>query len=181
MSDVRWYAVHTGPRLEATASLNLRRQGFWVHYPFIRVRKSRKRALSTARQVHVVEEPYFPRYLFVALRSSRPDQTIYRVNQTDGVSTVVYCGEEPLEIPAPVMRELMRRADEAGQVANVDRVARKPYEEGDRIQFLENTPLAGLIATVIVDAGNKIKVWCEHLGRVSEITVPPEFVAEIAP
>lgn len=176
---MKWYAVHTGPRAEKIASRNLRAAGYWVFYPFVRVRKSRKRPNSEAKVVFVDEEPYFPRYLFVGLRPER-GENLYTVNRTDGVSTVVYLGPEPLEIPACVIDELMERADSTGQVASIDRIARKELPEGARVRFLDNTPLAGLIATVSVDAGNKIKVWCEHLGRVSEITVPPDFVAEIA-
>src|SRR5690606_36352862 len=117
----------------------------WVFYPFIRVRKSRKRPNIEAKQVFVDEEPYFPRYLFVGLRG-RPHETIYNVNQTDGVSTVVYCGDEPLAIPGEIMDELFRKADDGGQVASVDRLARKELAKDTLVEFRKNTPLAGLIA-----------------------------------
>lgn len=179
MSKIRWYAVVCTPRMEKVAAAGLKRQGFIFYYPFIRVRKSVKRAFSKAKRVHVEELPYYPGYLFVALRDSRPGESIYRVNKTNGVSTVVYAGGEPLEIPAYVMDEIMKKGDEAGLVGSVDLVSRKPFEKDDRVQFL-NGPLSGLIATVSVDAGNKIKVWCESLKDVTEIIVAPEDVAEIA-
>lgn len=174
-----WLAVMTGPGEEAAASLNLRAAGFYVFYPFVRVRKSRKRPNSTTKQVYVDEEPYFPRYLFVGLRG-RPHETIYAINETRGVSTVVYCDGKPLPIPNSVMGAIIDKADGAGRIGAVDMLARKELAKDTLVRFVDNTPLAGLIATVSVDAGNKIKVWCEHLGRVSEITVPPDFVAEIA-
>jgi transcription antitermination factor NusG len=174
---LRWFAAMTAPRMENTAARNLKLAGINVFYPFIRVRKSRKRANTEAKRVVIVEEPYFPGYLFVGLK---PHQAIYSVNMTDGIATVVYCGSDPLQIPDEVMTEIMARSDGAGQVASIDRLKRKELASGALVRFRDNTPLAGLIATVSVDAGNKIKVWCSHLGRISEITVSPESVAEIA-
>ena len=56
-----WYVVHTHPRAEAKALLNLDRQGFSCYLP--RYLKRRRHA----RRLETVAAPLFPRYLFVAL------------------------------------------------------------------------------------------------------------------
>ena len=58
-----WYLIHTKIRQERVALENLERQGFECFLPLIRVEKLRRSALV------VVEEPLFPRYLFIRLAS----------------------------------------------------------------------------------------------------------------
>lgn len=174
MNEPHWYAVHTGPRQEDAANQNLRRQGYWTFFPFERVRKRRKLPNRDQHRVEWIERPYFPRYLFVALR--KPNESIYAVNETDGVSTVVYCGEEPLEVPQGVMDELMSRADVNGAVGSVDTVSRKRFRAGQEVRFVEGSPLAGFIAVVSIDRGRNVRVWLETLGKDREISVDPSLV-----
>ena len=56
-----WYLVHTKIRQEAVALANLQRQGFECFLPLIWVEKLRRGNLQ------VVQEPLFPRYLFIRL------------------------------------------------------------------------------------------------------------------
>ena len=55
---MHWLLAYTKPRQEALAEENLRRQGFEVLCPQLRVQKLRRRKWTW------VEEPLFPRYLF---------------------------------------------------------------------------------------------------------------------
>ena len=65
LPEVQWYCVHTLAAHEATAARNLVRAGYWVWYPFERVRMPSVRAKGVHKEV---ERPYFSRYIFVALR-----------------------------------------------------------------------------------------------------------------
>ena len=56
---MHWLLAYTKPRQEALAEEHLRRQGFEVLCPQLRVQKLRRRKWTW------VEEPLFPRYLFV--------------------------------------------------------------------------------------------------------------------
>ncbi len=172
--DPTWYAIMTGPRMEQVADANLRQQGYRTFYPFERVRQRRKIPNREQFLIEWVNKPYFPRYLFVALR--KPTESIYAVNQTDGVSTVVYCGDEPLPIPHEVMDELMSRADVKGTVREIDTLARKKFTKGEQVKFVEESPFAGFIAVVSLDSGKAVRVWIETLGRMSEVSVPPELL-----
>lgn len=174
----RWYAVHTGAGKERLANINLRRQGYFTFYPIQRIRRRRKMPNRITYTVETVEVPYFPRYLFVALR--HPHESLYGVNETIGVSTVVYCGQEPLEIPHSVMDDLMDRADGSGAMGSVDRVARKRFHPGTTIQFRDDSVFAHFIATVSVDKGTEVRVWVEFFGEKRELRVSPDIIADIA-
>ncbi len=173
-----WYAVMTGPRMEETADANLRQQEYATFYPFERVRQRRKIPRREQYIIEWVNKPYFPRYLFVAIRHDH--EGLYAVNKTDGVSTVVYCGDEPLPIPHDVMDELMSRADVKGIVREIDTLARKKFAKGEQVKFLEESPFAGFLATVALDSGKAVRVWIETLGRMSEVSVPPELLERAA-
>ena len=58
-APMHWLLAYTKPRQEVLAEEHLRRQGFEVLCPQLRVQKLRRRKWIW------VEEPLFPRYLFV--------------------------------------------------------------------------------------------------------------------
>lgn len=97
-----WLAVHTRPQAEALAEYHLRRQGYRVLAPWYSVEIIRNRRLGRERR------PWFPRYAFVGLDRGH---AIAPINSTVGVSTVLYCGEEPLTIPAPLIEAMVSRLD----------------------------------------------------------------------
>ena len=57
----RWYVVHTRPNGELRAAHNLERQGFKTY--LARYIKERRHA----RKVERIQQPLFPRYVFVNL------------------------------------------------------------------------------------------------------------------
>ena len=61
-----WFLVHTKPRQEDVALVNLERQGYRCYLPRLRVEKILR------RKAVVVIEPMFSRYLFVRLYFTRP-------------------------------------------------------------------------------------------------------------
>ena len=100
--DLTWLAVHTKPQTEALAEYHLRRQGYRVVAPWYSVEVIRNRRLGRERR------PWFPRYLFVGLDR---DHAVAPINSTIGVSTVLYCGEEPIKVPRQIIDELLGRLD----------------------------------------------------------------------
>lgn len=75
-----WYLVHTKIRQEAVALANLQRQGFECFLPLIWVEKLRRGNLQ------VVQEPLFPRYLFIRLGMGAESQSWAPIRSTLGVS-----------------------------------------------------------------------------------------------
>src|ERR1700736_4723640 len=105
----RWYVVHTQPKHEARADLNLRRQGFATYLP----RYLRKR--RHARRNEIVAAPLFPRYLFVAVDLARDRWRV--IQSTFGVSHLVVVGGAPLPVPDRVVNAIRAREDRDGYVA----------------------------------------------------------------
>jgi hypothetical protein len=89
--------------MEMEADANLRRMRYHTFTPHLRKRQKVGRLVTRE-----VIEPLFPRYLFLGVRQG---MSLYYANEAIGVSTVVHLGGEPLEIPAPVMTEIMARCD----------------------------------------------------------------------
>ena len=98
-STSRWYVVHTRPRAEVKAALNLDRQGFTCYLP--RYLKRRRHA----RRVETVEAALFPRYLFVALDLATLQW--WPIRSTFGVADLVYNGEQPAAVPSDLIRAIL--------------------------------------------------------------------------
>ena len=206
MTEPRWYAVHTKPRLEERASYYLRRQGYRTFYPFTRETKFMGRKLGPGGKPHqgrrvVVESPLFSRYIFVALVRHRDN--LFDVNETYGVSTTVRTPSgEPLEIPAPVITSLMSITDlitdeedpKAGchlvvpeRRAGLLKVTRKEHpfkgKPGDMLQMKDRAPLYGLcvqLASIAhLDDRGEISIFLDMFGKNQEVPVSVDEVARI--
>ena len=126
-----------------------------------------------ARHVIAVLKPYFPRYLFVGAPAGR----LYGVNQTIGVSTVLYNGDEPLEIPFEVIKELRSRGDDNGCVT-MSKKQRERWREGQRVRIVAG-PLAGFFGQVELDKGNAVTVWVEMFKKRVKSTVDPRMLSPV--
>jgi transcriptional antiterminator RfaH len=62
---LRWYLVHTMPSGEASAELNLTRQGYRVYFPRV------VQAMCSAGKLRERMVALFPRYLFLHLNEGR--------------------------------------------------------------------------------------------------------------
>ena len=83
-----WLVVHTKPRLESEALLQLQRQGYQAYLPQMRV-ESVRRGKFDERLI-----PLFPRYLFVRSPED-PRQSWGPIRYTRGVQRLVSFGHEP--------------------------------------------------------------------------------------
>jgi|UPI0004B7C616 transcriptional antiterminator RfaH len=92
-----WFVVVCNPKCERRAQLGLRRVGYQTYLP------QTKRWVVHARKKEARENPLFPRYLFIGLRS---DQDFFKMRGVDGVEGLVRDGYGiPAKIPAPEPRE----------------------------------------------------------------------------
>ncbi len=177
-----WYAVHTHPRRENDAATWLHRRGYRTFYPFLRLRRYVGR--EPRRRMEERDEPLFSRYIFVQFRGME-HEAIGAVNDTTGVSTVVYLGGEPLVVPNAVMDRLMEITDEfetnegsLRYIVNEKRLAEYTGEKpehwfkgkvGDSVRLSEDAgPFFGLIAEIEsikhLDKKNEIGIWLDLLG-----------------
>ena len=80
---LNWYLVHSKPRQELCSLENLERQGFECFLPLIAVEKLRRKLIV------VVQEPLFPRYLFIRLDASQEGRSWNPIRSTTRVSRLV--------------------------------------------------------------------------------------------
>ena len=103
-----WFAVMATPTKERLATRMLEAQGlsvFWPHF-LAEVRQGTRRGYAF--------RSWIAPYLFVT--SGSRDFNSYTVNNTMGVSTLVYSGDKPLRIPTDLIWDLKSLAEPDGLI-----------------------------------------------------------------
>lgn len=156
-----WYLVHTKPRQESRALENLTRQGYECYLPVMATEKLRKGALA------VVDEPLFPRYLFIRLGDGRESLGWSPIRSTLGVSRLVTFGVEPARVDERLVERLRARSAQA---------ARQPQElfsAGERLRIAEG-PFAGLDAIYqMADGAQRVMVLIELMSKPVKLAIAP--------
>lgn len=155
---VSWYLVHTKPRQERRARENLFNQGYECWLPQLRAEKVRQRKLV------VVDEPLFPRYLFIHLP---PGINWAPVRSTLGVTTIVRFGGVPARVPPAVLDAL--RAEEARRRESP---VTPQFASGQEVEILTG-PFAGVRGVFdIADGESRALVLIEMLQKQARLPVP---------
>ena len=126
-----WYVIHSKPRQEHIALLNLERQGFECYLPLMKAEKIRR------GRAEVVSEPMFSRYLFIRLDSGDQGKSWLPIRSTLGVSQLVRFGAEPAKVDESLIQWL-KEQEEALPTENL-------FKPGDRVVVTEG-PFAGIEA-----------------------------------
>jgi transcriptional antiterminator RfaH len=126
-----WYVVHTKPRQEVLALENLERQGYCCYLPKFRS----KRAMAS--KLIVIDEPMFPRYLFIGVDQLFETKGSSPIRSTRGVHELVRFGSQPAQIDFELLNAIYER-----EVAQ-ERQPNNPFKVGDRVKVV-NGPLAGI-------------------------------------
>lgn len=151
-----WYLVHTKPRQEARALENLQRQHYACLLPMLRAERIRQRRLA------VVEEPLFPRYLFIELSD---DVNWSPIRSTLGVSNLVRFGGAAAKVPPAVIEAL--RHEQAERLRQAP--ARPLFHPGQRVHITAG-PFAGLQAVFdMADGEARALVLVELLGKQARL------------
>jgi transcriptional antiterminator RfaH len=156
---MHWYLVHTKPRQERIALEQLERQGYPCYLPLLRQEKTR------AGNVSVVDEPLFPRYLFVELGETLQDRSWAPIRSTRGVSRLVTFGSQPARVPEALVAALQtQEAARQGQVVRL-------FEVGDRVCIAEG-PFAGVEGIYQLEDGDRrVMVLIELMSRPVAVPV----------
>ena len=155
LETMLWLLAYTKPRQESLAEENLRRQGFELFCPQLRVQKLRRR-----RWVWL-EEPLFPRYLFVGAAAG---VSWSPVRSTLGVVSLVRFGGRVAEVPPDLIESL--------RVAAEGPVAFRPlFQQGQRVRIV-----AGEFATLeavfdVAEGETRAAVLLDLLGRQNRVKV----------
>lgn len=124
-----WYLLHTKPRQEETAFLNLNRQGYSCYLPKFKAQRIR------CGKTEWLQEALFPRYLFIHLTHHPDGQTWAPIRSTIGVSQMVCFGGQPARIDDGLIHALQKREQRTEML----------FTAGDAVMVTEG-PFAGVEA-----------------------------------
>ncbi|ANB03160.1 transcription/translation regulatory transformer protein RfaH [Ectothiorhodospira sp. BSL-9] len=161
-----WYLVFCKPRKEMQAAKGLEEQEYAVYLPRLRRRARRSRRISE------LEEPLFPRYLFVS--PSYGEQSLAPVRSTRGVSHLVRFGGECVPVAGELIEALRKREDPQTGCHHLNLA---PLQPGQRVMITAG-PLAGMEA--IFQAQNseeRVIVLLNCLGRGTRTQVDRHAIA----
>src|SRR3569832_916721 len=100
---MHWYLVHTKPKQEKCALLNLERQGYACYLPILPTEKLRLGGLA------IIDGRLFPRYLFIQLGQAISAKSLSPIRPTKGVSRLVSFGTEPAKVDDQLIELLKQR------------------------------------------------------------------------
>lgn len=156
---MRWYLVHTKPRLEHTALINLERQGYECYLPRLRVEKLRR------RKAEIVDEPMFPRYLFIHLDTSQQAKSWSPIRSTLGVSKLVYFGTQAATVDDALV-ELLQQREQAMP-------AEAMFQPGEKVVITAG-PFAGIEAIYQTsDPERRALILLEILSKPVQMPIEP--------
>jgi transcriptional antiterminator RfaH len=163
-----WFVVVCNPKCERRAQLGLRRAGYQTYLP------QTKRWVVHARKKEERENPLFPRYLFIGLKSG---QDFYKLRGVDGVEGVVRDGYgAPARIPAPEDRAhplaCILEREQAGEFD----FTRLPdlgqqYEPGEVVRLTVGafTDLQAQVVSML--SKGRVEVVLDIMGRASKVKI----------
>jgi len=165
---MHWFLIHTKPRQEPCALENLERQGFTCYLPMLLAEKVRQGKLVT------LQEPLFPRYLFIQLGQGAQSQSWSPIRSTRGVSRLVSFGNEPAKVPSELVECLqLRDAERSGTI-------RPAFTPGDAVKILEG-PFAGLDAVhQMKDGEGRVMVLIEMMSKPTQLKLQVGQVRRLA-
>lgn len=158
-----WYLIHTKIRQEQVALENLKRQNFECFLPLIRAEKLRRGALQ------VVQEPLFPRYLFIRLGSGLESQSWSPIRSTVGVSRLVTFGQTPAKIHDKLVTDIRSKTDSA-------EVQLRHFAPGEQVVVTDG-PFTGMEAIYqMTDGESRVMVMLNILSKQVKMSVPPSSI-----
>ncbi len=168
MKVMSWYLVHSKPRQEKTALINLELQGYECYLPMFSAEKLRQRVLS------VIDEPLFPRYLFIRLDTGLSAKGWGPIRSTKGVSRLVSFGNEPAKIDDRLVH-LLHSQENVHQTQ-----PQGLFAKGERVMIVEGV-FAGLDAIYqMIDGEGRVMVLIELISTPVQMRVAPASLRKLA-
>ena len=168
MKIMNWYLVHTKPRQEEMALRNLQVQNYECYLPTLPKEKISQQALT------LVEQPLFPRYLFIRLGIDFKSQSWSPIRSTPGVSRLVRFGLEPAKVDDDLVANL--REYEA-------KLKERPielFQGGDKIRVVQG-PFTGIEGVFkIKDGQQRVIVLIEMMSKMVAMPLAPHQIKRLA-
>ena len=164
---MHWYLVHTKPRQEKSALLNLEQQDYQCYLPMLVTEKLRQGNLTLA------DGPLFPRYLFIRLGLGHTAKGWAPIRSTKGVSRLVSFGVEPAKVDDRLI-ELLR-----DQELSVQDKPERLFNPGERV-ILTDGAFGGLEGLYqMTDSDQRVIVLIELMSKSVALSVSPGILRKV--
>ena len=156
-----WYLIHTKPRQEKCALQNLEQQGYECFLPMLSVEKIRQNQLA------IIEEPLFPRYLFIRLGKGDTAKSWSPIRFTKGVNRLVGFGTEPAKVNDELVQTLKNHT------IQIRSTPQSLFRTGDKVSITHG-PFAGIEAIYqMADGEQRAMILIELMSKPVRMTVRP--------
>lgn len=156
-----WYLVHTKPRQEKCALTNLEQQGYECYLPTMSCERLKEGVLT------ILDEPLFPRYLFIRLGHGDAAKSWAPIRSTRGVSRLVKFGLEPSKVDDDLIDLLKARESIANDTPE------RLFVAGDKVR-LTSGPFAGIEGIYQMAEGERrVMVLIELMSKRVAVRVAP--------
>jgi transcriptional antiterminator RfaH len=161
-----WYLIHTKVRQERCAQENLERQGYSCFLPQLLSEKLRRGVLT------VVQEPLFPRYLFIRLDAGLEAKGWGPIRSTLGVTRLVTFGNQPAKISDALVGSIRAQTEES--------IAPKTYFEAGQALVVTDGPFMGLEAIYqMQDGESRVMVLLNILSKPVQLAIAPTSLRKL--
>ncbi len=161
-----WYLVHTKPRQEDTALINLEQQGYMCYLPKLQIERIRR------HKAEVVIEPMFPRYLFIQLNQRDENQSWAPIRSTIGVSQLVRFGTQIAKVDDRLL-DLLRSRESTHPTESL-------FQPGEHVRVTEG-PFIGFEAIYqTTDAERRSMILLEFLNKPVSVKINTAGLEKIA-
>lgn len=165
-SGKAWYLIYTKPNQETVAQQQLEQQGYATYLPMI---MNAKRRNGRRRYVN---EPFFPRYLFIHLDQTTDNWSPIR--STLGVSNLVRFGMMPTPIDEEII-ELIRSRENPDGLHQVE----EGISEGDNVRVLDG-PMMGLEGVFIAKSGEqRVMLLLDLMGKTTRVQMDVDAIEAV--
>lgn len=164
---MHWYLVHSKPRQERLALENLDRQGYECYLPTLPAERVRRGAIT------LVDEPLFPRYLFIRLGTDVSAKGWGPIRYTTGVSRLVSFGAEPAKVDDALVLQLQE-----GELMHKAQPTRL-FDPGEAVRITDGA-FNGLEGIFQIAQGDKrVMILIEMMSKPLSVCVAPSMVKKL--
>ena len=162
----KWYAIHTKPKEEDRAEINLRTWQVQTFAPKLRELR------TSGYGGQYVSKPLFSSYIFAHFDANKQ---LHNINYTRGVQDVVSCGGSPVSIEDDVIILLRAKVDGDGFIRRDQEL-----EPGDRVR-INSGPFKSLVG--IFKRGTKdkdrVRILLDAMNYQSHLLIDREIVEKV--
>lgn len=164
---MNWFLVHTKPRQERLALENLKNQGYECYLPILLSENFRAGKFTN------VDQPLFPRYLFIHLGQGVSAQSWSPIRSTKGVSRLVTFGHSPAKVDDRIINFLQAQ-ESAFQLNPVPL-----FKKGDRV-VISSGPFSQIEGIYqMKNAEQRVLILIELMSKPVQIPLSPSAIRKI--